>query len=447
MFDLNWRSLRRRAGDPAVPIRQAAPFLAIYAPTEWGLRDTALQNVVSSLLPAGRSCALRSIDPPLAATDQAAPLDEEFALSLFVDPGALDPLADRVLAARDGGRAATLIVAVQGRQLASLGRWLQWRTRRGRLVGLRLILAHDTEDAMRQLPERLRHGVEDNVIRMPINTEVERPGYRSFYVFSPELQTLVGRIRAFAENGISRAYLLGGPGSGKTSLAYFYYLPRAKGRFISVNLAAENTGDKSAVKSLLCGHVSGAFPGAGARHGAFTHAQDGVCFLDEAHGVSGAVMEVLMEALDNGQYLPFGASAKRPLDCALLFASNRSWSQLQAAVNIDEFTRLGAAVLEVPELRRREEDMIAVIASTLAKMGEGCTTWKAPEGLDDAAWKLIRECRWYGNVRALIRVLEAAFVETAGNSAATLVQSAAIENGIALWEPATHHSHRLYAAA
>ncbi|MEQ1439519.1 sigma 54-interacting transcriptional regulator [Fontimonas sp. SYSU GA230001] len=445
MFDLSWRGLRRRVTDPATG--QPVPFLAIYTPAEWGLRDTALQGVVTQLLPSGRSCVLRSAEEIRTPASAGAVLDEEFALSLFVDPARLDPLADRVLAAREAGRTATLVVAVQGHQLAVLGRWLQSRARSGRLVGLRLLLAPTVEDAMRQLPDRLRHGIEDNIIRMPVAAEVERPAFRSFFVFSPEMQAVVGRIRAFAENGIARAYLLGGPGSGKTSLAYFYHLVRGRGQFVSVNLAAENTGEKAAVKSLLCGHVAGAFPGAGARHGAFTQARDGVCFIDEAHGVSGPVMEVLMEALDNGQYLPFGASAKRPLECALLFASNRTWSQLQAAVNIDEFTRLGAAVLEVPELRRREEEMIAVVAATLARLGENCTTWNAPGGIDEAAWKRIRECRWHGNVRALVRVIEAAFVESAASGASPLLSAAAIDNGIALWEPTTHHSHRLYAAA
>src|SRR3546814_16130911 len=82
-----------------------------------------------------------------------------------------------------------------------------------------------------------------------------------------------------------------------------------RGRFVSVNLAAENTGEKAAVKSLLCGHVSGAFPGAGSRTGAFTHARDGVRFTVENQGIDGPVMEVLMEACDHDQYLALGASA------------------------------------------------------------------------------------------------------------------------------------------
>ncbi|MBV8062526.1 MAG: sigma 54-interacting transcriptional regulator [Nevskia sp.] len=375
------------------------------------------------------------------------PLESDYVLSLFVDPSQLDGISDRVIQARKAGHSTVLIVAVYTSQLVALGNWLDKRAAEGKLVGTRLMVGGDVASIARQLPERMKPVTEDNVIRMPATTEVENSSFKNFYCFSPELQTLVARVRGFARNGVTKAILMGGPGSGKTTLAYYYYLVRGLGQWVSVNLAAENVGDKAAIKSLLCGHVSGAFPGAGARNGALTTARDGVCFMDESHEIAGAVMEVLMEVLDNNQYMPYGASAKRQMECALLYATNRSWQHLQSGVNLDEFTRMGAARLEVPELNRREEDMIAVVASTLARLAAPCKEWKAPAGLSLESWKTMRECRWHGNIRGVIRVLEAAFVDTASLTGDTLIQLPEIERGIEMWEPKTHHSHQIYAAA
>lgn len=418
--------------------RMPAPDLIVYA-GDTQVRDEQRVGAFHHHLAAGRRFEFRGL--PVGFEGET--IESDFVLSLFLEPSRLDPLADAVLAHRRQGRSLALIVAMRPSQLLSYGRWLERRAAEHRLGGLHLLVAADLDSVSAQLGERMSPVREENVIRMPMTTEVENQSWRNFYVFSPRLQALVTRVRSFAQNGIHRAYLLGGPGSGKTSLAYYYFLVRNKGRFVSVNLAAENTGDKSAVKSLLCGHVAGAFPGAGSRIGAFTQARDGVCFLDESHGVMGPVMEVLMEALDNGQYLPFGAAAKQRLDCALLFATNRSWQHLLDSVNIDEFTRLGAATLQVPELAQREEDMIAVTATTLARLSENVTTWKAPGGLHDDAWECIRQCRWHGNARALVRTLEAAFVDACSRGEA-LIPAQDIESGIALWEPKDHHSHKIY---
>jgi DNA-binding NtrC family response regulator len=434
----------KKAADGALDAlpRVPPPYVLVLA-SQLQARDPESAAAITAAVPA---CERYEFITPVQLLEGAA-VDSRFVLSLFIEPGQLDALADRVLAARQSGRDTSLIVAINGKQLTALGRWLERRANENRLAGVRLLLAETVESVARQLPERLLPVREDNVIHMPVTPEVENTQHRNFYVFSPGLQALVARMRAFAHNGINRAYLLGGPGSGKTSLAFYYWLVRRSGRFVAVNLLSENTGDKAAVKSLLCGHVSGAFPGAGARIGAFAQARDGVCFLDEAHSITGPVMEVLMEALDNGQYLPFGAAAKQPLECALLFASNRSWQTLQNSVNLDEFTRMGAAVLQVPELTAREEDMIAVVATTLARLADRCTSWKAPLGISEAAWQLIRNCRWHGNVRGLVRALEAAFIDTATRTEEALIQPAEMEQGIALWEPQAHHSHQLYAAA
>ena len=155
-----------------------------------------------------------------------------------------------------------------------------------------------------------------------------------------------------------------------------------------------------------------------------------------------------MEALDSGQYLPYGASAKQQLECAVLYATNRSWNHLQNSVNLDQFTRLGASTLQVPELSRREEEMIAVIATTLAKLSARCSNWVAPTGLSNEAWTIVRECRWHGNIRGLVRVLESAFVDTATLRVGdTLIHAPEIQQGILLWEPKSHHSHQIYAVA
>lgn len=442
MFGTGRKNDIRKQADANLAPRAPAPDLLIVA-TELVIRDRDRLSAEALQLPTGQRC-----EAVLPSDLRLAIIDSPYLLSLFNSPADMDTLADKVIAARNAGGDTVLILAVNPSQLVALGQWLDRRAASNRLAGIRLLLAADVDGVARQLVQRMGPVTEENVIRMPVTTEVENPAYKNFFVFSPELQALVARIRGFAANGISRACLLGGPGSGKTTLAYYYFLQRAKGRFVSVNLAAENVGDKAAIKSLLCGHVSGAFPGAGARTGAFQHARDGVCFLDESHEISGAVMEVLMEALDSGQYLPYGASAKQQLECAVLYATNRSWNHLQNSVNLDQFTRLGASTLQVPELSRREEEMIAVIATTLAKLSARCSNWVAPTGLSNEAWTIVRECRWHGNIRGLVRVLESAFVDTATLRAGdTLIHAPEIQQGILLWEPKSHHSHQIYAVA
>ncbi len=362
----------------------------------------------------------------------------------------LSELCEAVTKLRDERTDGTpvLIIGVAPNQLTEFGGWLHSKAKAGALSGIRLSLNSDPVEIAREVvhksaPVPMEH---TNVIAMPTSTEVETAEYKYFFCISPELRELLAYLDDLATNNIARIYLLGGPGAGKTSLAYYFYLARKQGNFVTCNLTSESTDDKAAMKSLLCGHVSGAFPGAGSRTGAFAHARDGVCFLDESHGVSGSVMEVLMEALDSGQYLPYGASAKQPLNCAVVFASNRNWETLIGSINIDEHARLGAMIMHLADLSVRQEDLIAVLATTLHRMSSKSVTWTPPDGISDEAWEAIKACPWHGNTRALIRVTETSYVEcaTQGGSAISAEQ---IHKAMALWEPSEHASHAIYTAA
>lgn len=374
-------------------------------------------------------------------TDHLPEVDAVFALYPEID--VLDALAHAIRtarAARDDGL-PVLVVGLSPDRLTAFGGWLAGAARDDAIHGLRLIVDRDPGVIISRLADYLEPVFAPNVVAMPTSTEVQTGEYRYLFCLSPQLRSLLTHLGELADNGVERIHLLGGPGAGKTTLAYYYYLCRARGSFVTVNLAAETTGDKAAVKSLLCGDVAGA----GARSGAFLQARDGVCFLDESHGVPGSVMGVLMEALDSGQYLPAGGSAKRPLECALVFASNRSWQALMAAVNIDEHARLAAQPLVLPDLAQRREDLVAILAITLETMRARATTWQAPAGLTHAAWQAVCSCAWRGNARALMRVIETAFI-TAATRRAALIERDAIDQALALWEPVTHASHGLYRA-
>lgn len=373
---------------------------------------------------------------------------ERVAIALYPSMQELTTIADQINRARDkhGDGTPVLVIGLRPGQLTEFGGWLAQRAAADTLQGVRLAVSDHPQDIVAAVVDKQAPVTQTNVVAMPLSTEVETGKFKYFYCISPQLRSMLAYLGELASNNIERIYLLGGPGSGKTSLAYYFYLCRQRGNFVTVNLTSESTDDKAAMKSLLCGHVSGAFPGAGARTGAFAHARDGVCFLDESHGVSGSVMEVLMEALDSGQYLPYGASAKQPLNSAVVFASNRTWDTLIASINLDEHARLGAMVMHLHDLAARREDLIAVLAVTLHRMREKSTSWAAVTGVDASAWEEMTSCPWRGNTRALIRVAETAYVEAATHGD-TVINAAQVRQAMQLWEPAEHASHALYSSS
>jgi len=174
------------------------------------------------------------------------------------------------------------------------------------------------------------------------------------------------------------------------------------GTFVPVNcggLPAE------LVENELFGHVEGAFTGASKRaKGLFVSADGGTIFLDEIGEMPLEMQPKLLRVLSTGEVRPVGSSQPRSVQVRVVAATNRT---LQDRVDRDAFrgdlyARLSGWRIDVPSLRERREDVLAIARRMPGAGRELAMTADAAEAL------LLYE--WPYNVRELLQVVSAAIV-------------------------------------
>ncbi len=204
--------------------------------------------------------------------------------------------------------------------------------------------------------------------------------------------------------------VLGESGTGKERLARALHAlsERADGPFLAVDCAALPAG---LVQAELFGHARGAFTGAvGARDGVFRAADGGTLLLDEVADLPAGAQAALLRVLAEGEIKPLGAARPVSVDVRVVAATSRP---LDALVARGEFRddlrhRLAGAVLRLPPLRERGEDVLALADILLA--GAAARAGRPGMHLDASARRAIRAGRWPGNVRQLRNVVERAAV-------------------------------------
>jgi DNA-binding NtrC family response regulator len=206
----------------------------------------------------------------------------------------------------------------------------------------------------------------------------------------------------------------GETGTGKELMARAIHRasPRRNRPFMAVNCGAL---PPELVEAELFGHEKGAFTGAtGRRSGHFQEADGGTLFLDEVGELPKPAQVKLLRTLQEGEILPVGSSRTRKVDVRVITATNRS---LAAEVDAgrfreDLFHRLAVAVLRLPPLRERREDLSLLIDRILAQVnreGEEQPGF-VQKKLSAGARNLLLVHPWPGNVRELQNTLRRAAI-------------------------------------
>jgi DNA-binding NtrC family response regulator len=198
--------------------------------------------------------------------------------------------------------------------------------------------------------------------------------------------------------------LMGETGTGKDVLARHVHQRsrRARGPFVVFDCGSVAA---NLAESELLGHERGSFTGATGTHvGAFERANGGTLFLDEIGELPLDLQPRLLRVLENRSVRRVGGTVDRLVDVRIVAATNRDLLSEVAAGRFrqDLYFRLAAAVVQVPALRDRADDIPLLVARLLEDLGHPRV------GVSADALRLLRSRSWPGNVRELKNALACA---------------------------------------
>jgi len=226
---------------------------------------------------------------------------------------------------------------------------------------------------------------------------------------SPAMHEVARVTRRVAMTNAS-VLLLGETGTGKEVIANAIHQlsNRVGGPFVKVNCGALS---ESLLESELFGHVRGAFTGAvGNRAGRFEAAHTGTIFLDEINSTSLHLQVKLLRVLQQKEFERVGDTETVTVDTRLIAASNRDLAEeiREERFREDLYWRLNVVPIELPPLRKRREDIPALVAFFLQQYSQQNDRYVVH--IQREAMEALQEYHWPGNVRELQNYVERAVV-------------------------------------
>ncbi len=262
----------------------------------------------------------------------------------------------------------------------------------------------------------LRNSVEHGRLSMKVSQlerEVDGRGYPGIVGSSPAMKTVFRQLDRLSVSDVT-VLIHGESGTGKELIAkaIHQFSGRQRGPFVAVNSAAI---PESLLESELFGHEKGSFTGAvNRRIGKFEEANRGTIFLDEIGELAPAVQAKLLRVLQEHRFQRVGGAMLIESDFRLVSATHRNLAEEVKAGRFREdlFFRLAVFELDLPPLRRRKEDIPALVHTFIRQNRESSGGRVA--GISPQALGILLQHGWPGNIRELQNVVQRAMVVADG---------------------------------
>lgn len=199
--------------------------------------------------------------------------------------------------------------------------------------------------------------------------------------------------------------IVGENGVGKELIADLIHAHSARHAhpMLKINCAAF---PETLLDNELFGHEKGAYTGADTTFkGVFERAHGSSLFLDEIGDMPLTIQAKILRGLQHHEIRRLGGERMIKVDVRFIAATNKDLPALiaQKTFREDLFYRLNAAMLHIPPLRDRKEDIPLLVEHFLKEYA--ATHAASSKRLSDAVLECFLDYAWPGNVRELKNTL------------------------------------------
>jgi two-component system C4-dicarboxylate transport response regulator DctD len=222
---------------------------------------------------------------------------------------------------------------------------------------------------------------------------------------SPQIGEVRRTILELADTS-ANIVIRGETGTGKELVARCLHenSSRRNERFVAVNCGGL---PEQLFESEIFGHEAGAFTGAARRRlGKIEWANKGTLFLDEIESMPMSLQIKLLRVLQERKVERLGSNELIHVDCRVVAASKEDLGEAVARneFRADLYYRLNVAVIELPPLRERREDIPVLfehfVLDAATRYGRPAPIVSTPQMSELMAYS------WPGNVRELHNVAD-----------------------------------------